>query len=167
MVKPKKLVSLEQLSQKVNKLKKAGKKLALANGCFDLIHVGHIRYLREAKEKGDLLIVAINSDMSVRQIKGNNRPILSQMDRAEIVSSFEFVDFVIIFDEPTVATLLYALKPDIHCKGTDYTPKTVPEKEVVKKYGGEISIVGDPKQHSSKDLINHILAKCSPHESNI
>jgi len=167
MAKPKKLLSLEQLTQEVKKLKKADKKLVLANGCFDLIHVGHVRYLREAKEKGDVLIVAINSDKSVGQIKGNKRPIFSQTDRAEIVASFEFIDFVIIFDEPTVATILNVLKPDIHCKGTDYTPETVPEKEVVKKYGGEISIVGDPKQHSSKDLIKRILAKYSPHESNI
>jgi len=167
MVKPKKLVSLGYLSKEVKKLKRAGKNIVLANGCFDLIHVGHIRYLREAKEKGDVLIVALNSDKSVQQIKGNRRPILSQIDRADIVASFEFVDFVIIFEEPTVAALLQILRPDIHCKGTDYSPETIPEKETVKKYGGEVSIVGDPKQHSSKDLINHILAKCSSHESNI
>jgi len=164
MSKPSKLLSLGELSAKLTELRKGGNKIVLANGCFDLIHVGHIRYLREAKQKGDVLVVAINSDSSVRQNKGEVRPILNQMERAEIVSAFEFVDFVIIFNESTVASLLRSLKPDIHCKGTDYTPHTVPEREVVKQYGGEICIVGDPKNHSSRDFIKNILRKFSSNE---
>jgi rfaE bifunctional protein nucleotidyltransferase chain/domain len=158
-----KVITLKTLIKEVEELRKAGKKIVLANGCFDLIHVGHIRFLQGAKKKGDTLIVAINSDKSVRQIKGEQRPIFSQDDRAEIISAIEFVDYVIIFNEPTVAKLLNSIKPDIHCKGTDYTYETVPERDVVKEYGGTISIVGDPKEHSTKDIIKYIVAKYSPH----
>jgi rfaE bifunctional protein nucleotidyltransferase chain/domain len=162
-----KLTTLKPLLKEVKKLRKAGKTIALANGCFDLIHVGHIRFLQEAKKKGDVLIVALNADDSVRQIKGALRPIFDQDDRADIISAIEFVDYVIIFNEPTVAKLLHSIKPDIHCKGTDYTYETVPEREVVKEYGGTISIVGDAKDHSSKDIIKQIVEKYSPHGSTI
>ena len=129
------------------------KKIVLANGCFDLFHVGHIRYLAGAKDLGDYLVVGINSDEQVRKLKGENRPFMNELERAEIVSAFAFVDFVTIFDEPTVTELIRAIRPDFHAKGTDYTTETVPEREIVKEYGGKVAIVGDPKDHSSTDLI--------------
>lgn len=130
--------------------------IAFANGAFDLLHVGHIRYLDAAKREGDRLVVAINSDASVRASKGPTRPILPQADRAELVAALRAVDYVVIFDEPTVAPLLELLKPDVHCKGTDYTVDTVPERETVKAYGGRIAIVGDPKDHSTTDLLSRL-----------
>ena len=125
----------------------------LANGCFDLFHVGHIRYLAGAKDLGDILIVGLNSDEQVRKLKGNNRPFMPENERAEIISALKFVDFVTIFPEPTVTELLRAIRPDFHAKGTDYTTETVPEREIVKEFGGQVAIVGDPKDHSSTDLI--------------
>jgi D-glycero-beta-D-manno-heptose 1-phosphate adenylyltransferase len=130
--------------------------IAFANGAFDLLHVGHIRYLEGAKREGDRLIVAINSDESVRALKGPSRPILKQSDRAELVAALRAVDYVVIFDEPTVAPLLELLKPDVHCKGTDYTIETVPERETVRAYGGRIAIVGDPKDHSTTNLLSRL-----------
>jgi D-glycero-beta-D-manno-heptose 1-phosphate adenylyltransferase len=130
--------------------------IAFANGAFDLLHVGHIRYLEGAKREGDRLIVAINSDASVRALKGPTRPILNQSDRAELVAALRAVDYVVIFDEPTVASLLELLKPDVHCKGTDYTVDTVPERDTVRAYGGRIAIVGDPKDHSTTDLLSRL-----------
>lgn len=130
-----------------------GAKIVLANGCFDLFHVGHIRYLAGAKSLGDVLIVGINSDQQVRRLKGANRPFMPEQERAEIVSALKFVDYVTIFDEPTVAELIRSLRPDFHAKGTDYTPETVPEREIVRACGGQTAIVGDPKDHSSTDLI--------------
>ena len=129
------------------------KTIVLANGCFDLFHVGHIRYLAGAKDLGDFLIVGINSDEQVRKLKGENRPFMNEAERAEIVSALVFVDFVTIFNEPTVTELIRAIRPDFHAKGTDYTTETVPEREIVKEYGGQVAIVGDPKEHSSTDLI--------------
>jgi rfaE bifunctional protein nucleotidyltransferase chain/domain len=119
--------------------------VAFANGCFDLLHVGHVRYLQASAAEGDRLIVAINDDESVRRLKGEGRPILAAADRAELVAALRAVDYVVIFHEPTVGPLLQALTPDVHCKGTDYTLDTVPERDVVKSYGGRIAIVGDPK----------------------
>ena len=133
-----------------------GLKIAFANGAFDLLHVGHIRYIEGAKREADRLVVAINSDESVRGLKGPNRPILSQSDRAELVSALRAVDYVVIFHEPTVAALLELLKPDVHCKGTDYTIDTVPERDTVRAYGGRIAIVGDPKDHSTTDLLSRL-----------
>jgi rfaE bifunctional protein nucleotidyltransferase chain/domain len=130
--------------------------IAFANGGFDLLHVGHIRYLEGAKREADRLIVAINSDASIRGLKGPNRPILPQADRAELVAALRAVDYVVIFTEPTVAPLLELLKPDVHCKGTDYTVDTVPERETVRAYGGRIAIVGDPKDHSTTDLLSRL-----------
>ncbi len=134
--------------------RREGKKIILANGCFDLFHVGHIRYLAGAKDLGGSLIVGINSDDQVRKLKGEKRPFMPQTERAEIVSAFRFVDFVTIFEEPTVEELIRAIRPDFHAKGTDYTTETVPEREIVKEYGGQVAIVGDPKDHSSTELIS-------------
>ncbi|CAN5471449.1 D-glycero-beta-D-manno-heptose 1-phosphate adenylyltransferase [soil metagenome] len=136
-----------------------GAKIVLTNGCFDLIHVGHIRYLAGAKALGDILIVGINSDEQVRKLKGENRPFMNETERAEIVSAFSFVDFVTVFDEPTVTELIRAIRPDFHAKGTDYTTETVPEREIVKEYGGQVAIVGDPKDHSSTQLIRIVSQK--------
>ncbi len=127
--------------------------IVLANGCFDVLHVGHVRYLRGARDLGDLLVVGINSDAQVARLKGVGRPILAAGERAELVASLEAVDLVTIFDEPTVTELLLAIKPDIHAKGTDYTVETVPERDVVRSYGGNIRIVGDPKEHSTSEMI--------------
>jgi len=133
--------------------RKNKKKIVLANGCFDLFHVGHIRYLSGAKALGDCLIVALNSDEQVRRLKGERRPLTPERDRAEIVAALRFVDYVTIFPEPTVEELIRALRPDFHAKGTDYTVDSVPEREIVLECGGQVAIVGDPKNHSSTDLI--------------
>ena len=134
----------------------AGRTIAFANGCFDLLHVGHIRYLQGAAEEADRLIVAVNADRSVRELKGGNRPILAAHDRAEMVAAIRGVDYVVVFDEPTVGPLLELIRPDVHCKGTDYTVESVPERETVRRYGGRIAIVGDPKDHSTRDLLSRI-----------
>lgn len=130
-----------------------GSKLILANGCFDLIHAGHVRYLMGAKSLGGTLLVALNSDEQVRKLKGEGRPIIAQDERAEILAAFRCVDAVTIFDEPTVTEIIRLLRPDFHAKGTDYTAETVPERDVVREYGGEVAIVGDPKDHSSSGLL--------------
>ena len=133
--------------------RRGGKRIVLANGCFDLFHVGHVRYLAGAKALGECLIVGINSDEQVRILKGANRPYIPENERAEIVSALRFVDYVTIFPEPTVTELIRAIRPDFHAKGTDYTSDTVPEREIVREYGGKVAIVGDPKDQSSTDLI--------------
>jgi len=134
----------------------AGRTVAFANGCFDVLHVGHTRYLAGAAAEADRLVVAINDDRSVQSLKGSGRPILSAADRAEIVAALEGVDYVVTFADPDVNRLLYLLRPDVHCKGTDYTPDTVPERQTVLSYGGRIAIVGDPKDHSTRDLVTRI-----------
>jgi len=136
--------------------RRTGKKIVLANGCFDLFHVGHIRYLAGARELGDCLVVAINDDAQVQNIKGGNRPFMPEQERAEIVSALKFVDFVTIFSEPTVEELIRVIRPDFHAKGTDYTAESVPEREIVFECGGQVVIVGDPKNHSSTDLIKTV-----------
>jgi rfaE bifunctional protein nucleotidyltransferase chain/domain len=133
--------------------------IVLANGCFDFLHVGHVRYLEAAKALGDLLIVGINSDEQTSRLKGEGRPVMSQDQRAEIVAALEAVDLVTIFAEPTVEQLLLALKPDIHAKGTDYTEDSVPERDVVRSFGGRVAIVGDPKNHSSSEMIDKVNRK--------
>ena len=150
------IVDRHTLAERVRDDRARGLKIAFANGGFDLLHVGHVRYLEGAKREGDRLVVAINSDASVRALKGPSRPILNQADRAELVAALRAVDYVVIFDEPNVAPLLELLKPDVHCKGTDYTIDTVPERETVKAYGGRIAIVGDPKDHSTTDLLSRL-----------
>jgi rfaE bifunctional protein nucleotidyltransferase chain/domain len=133
--------------------RRRGARIVLANGCFDLLHVGHIRYLEAARRLGDILVVGINSDEQVKGLKGANRPLMPENERAEIVAALRFVDLVTIFGEPTVAELIRAIRPDIHAKGTDYTEETVPEREIVREYGGRTAIVGDPKDHSTTALI--------------
>ena len=150
------VVSREELQNAVAADRAAGKRIAFANGCFDLLHVGHVRYLQAAAAEADRLVVAINDDTSVAGLKGKGRPILSEQDRAELVAALRGVDYVVIFPEPTVTPLLEALRPDVHCKGTDYTVETVPERDTVRGYGGRIAIVGDPKDHSTRDLLARI-----------
>jgi D-glycero-beta-D-manno-heptose 1-phosphate adenylyltransferase len=154
-----KVYSLESLQPIVAKLQRNAKTVVLANGCFDLLHVGHVRYLEAAKQLGDVLVVGLNNDSSVQKLKGPQRPLMSENERAEILAAFACVDYVVIFQEPTVEQVLLLLKPDIHCKGTDYTEGTVPEREIVRSYGGRIAIVGDPKDHSTRDLIQEILRR--------
>jgi rfaE bifunctional protein nucleotidyltransferase chain/domain len=139
----------------------AGKRVVLANGCFDLIHVGHVRYLEGAKAEGDLLIVAVNSDRSVESLKGRGRPLLSESDRVELVAAMEDVDFVVVFEGHTVASVIETIKPDVHCKGTDYSRETVPERDVTQRIGGETRIVGDPKDHSTRDILGLVLERFS------
>jgi len=131
----------------------AGRTIAFANGCFDVLHVGHVRYLAGAAHEADRLIVAVNNDASERGLKGEGRPLMDEAARAELVAAIRDVDYVVLFGDRSVDRLLQAIKPDVHCKGTDYTVDTVPERETVKAYGGRIAIVGDPKDHSTRDLI--------------
>lgn len=148
--------TIEELKIIIEKEKGRGKKVVFGNGCFDLLHVGHVRYLRGARELGDILIVAVNDDSSVTGLGKRKQVVTPAMERAEIISAIDAVDFVIIFSDPTVENLLMTLKPDIHAKGTDYTEDTVPEREVVRSYGGEVAIVGDPKDHSTRNIIKNI-----------
>ncbi len=134
----------------------AGRTLAFANGCFDLLHVGHVRYLQSAAAEGDRLIVAVNDDASVVALKGEGRPVQPAAERAELVAALRGVDYVVVFGDRTVERLLRLLKPDVHCKGTDYTVDSVPERAVVLAYGGRTAIVGDPKQHNTRDLLARI-----------
>ncbi|MEQ8768397.1 MAG: D-glycero-beta-D-manno-heptose 1-phosphate adenylyltransferase [Planctomycetota bacterium] len=137
-------------------LRSQGKKVVFANGCFDILHVGHIRYLQDAKSRGDYLVVAVNADASVKKLKGKGHPINVEDERAEVLAALECVDYVTIFTEDTADEILLKLKPDFHAKGTDYTPKTVPELETVLSFGGEVLIVGDPKDHSTSDVLQRI-----------
>jgi len=150
------VLSREELVEHVNDERAVGKRIILTNGCFDLFHAGHVRYLAGAKELGGVLVVGINSDEQVRQLKGDGRPHTPQDERAEIISALRCVDLVTIFHEPTVTELIRAIRPDFHAKGTDYTVDTVPEREIVLEYGGRVAIVGDPKDHSSTDVIRRI-----------
>jgi rfaE bifunctional protein nucleotidyltransferase chain/domain len=154
-------VDLETARRLADEARARGDRVVLANGCFDLIHVGHIRYLQSAKAEGDLLIVAVNSDDSVLSLKGPGRPFLNESDRAEVVAAMEDVDLVVIFHGQTVASVIEALRPDVHCKGTDYSEATVPERGVTRRVGGVTRIVGDPKDHSTRDLIGLVLAQFS------
>ena len=147
------VLSREELIGVVAVARSGGSRIVLANGCFDVLHVGHIRYLQGARELGDVLVVGVNSDRQVAIQKGAGRPILPATERAELLAALESVSYVTIFDEPTVEELLLALKPDVHAKGTDYTVDTVPEREVVKSYGGRVAIVGDPKDHSTSEIL--------------
>jgi D-glycero-beta-D-manno-heptose 1-phosphate adenylyltransferase len=150
------IVTRDELLRRAGQDRAAGRTIAFANGAFDLLHVGHVRYLQAAAQEADVLVVAINDDASVRGLKGSGRPIMTDCDRAELVAALRCVDYVVIFPEPTVGPLLEALRPDVHCKGTDYTVDSVPEREVVKAYGGRTAIVGDPKDHSTRDLLARI-----------
>lgn len=148
--------NVDELKEIIEKEKKAGRKIVFGNGCFDILHVGHVRYLRGARELGDILIVAVNDDSSVTGLGKRKEVVTPAAERAEIVSAIDCVDYVVIFSDPTVEGLLSALKPDIHAKGTDYTEDSVPERDMVLSYGGKVAIVGDPKDHSTRDIIKTI-----------
>ena len=144
------------LAAAVEEDRRAGRLVGFANGCFDILHVGHVRYLEGAKALVDRLIVAVNDDGSVRELKGEGRPVMAGAARAELVAALRCVDYVVLFGDRTVGRLLQELKPDVHCKGTDYTVDSVPEREIVRAYGGRTAIVGDPKDHSTRDLLARI-----------
>jgi len=153
------IVERNRLIARVAIARKNGARVVFTNGCFDLLHVGHVRYLEAARALGDLLVVGINADEQVRRLKGEGRPLMPERERAEVVASLRSVDLVTIFAEPTVEQLLLAIRPDIHAKGTDYTEDTVPERDVVRAYGGRVCIVGDPKDHSSTDMIKAVTSE--------
>jgi rfaE bifunctional protein nucleotidyltransferase chain/domain len=150
------VVTESELLARVAEDRGQGRTIALANGCFDILHVGHVRYLDGAAREADRLIVAVNDDASVRALKGPGRPLVPAEARAEVIAALRNVDYVIVFPDRTVDRLLAALRPDVHCKGTDYTPDTVPEREAVRAYGGRVAIVGDPKDHSTRDLLTRL-----------
>jgi D-glycero-beta-D-manno-heptose 1-phosphate adenylyltransferase len=155
----KKILNLTALQSAVAAHRARGQKIVFANGCFDILHVGHVRYLQGARALGDVLVVGVNSDASVRRIKEAGRPLMVEAARARLVAALECVDYVVLFDDASVEPLLEALHPNVHAKGTDYTRETVPEREVVRAYGGEVAIAGDPKHHSTHDLIRRVLHK--------
>ena len=150
------ILGREELLSRVSAERTNGSRVVLANGCFDVLHVGHVRYLAGARELGDVLVVGVNSDEQVARLKGVGRPILPATERAEIVAALESVTYVTVFDEPTVEELLLALRPDVHAKGTDYTEDSVPERDVVRSYGGRVAIVGDPKDHSTSTILERL-----------
>jgi rfaE bifunctional protein nucleotidyltransferase chain/domain len=158
------ILERNRLIARVAIARRHGARIVLANGCFDIVHVGHVRYLEAAKALGDLLVVGVNADEQVRRLKGPGRPFVSERERAEVIASLRAVDFVTVFPEPTVEALLKALRPDIHAKGTDYTEETVPEREIVRAYGGRVAIVGDPKDHSSSQMVMQLNRKVTSGE---
>ena len=151
-----KVGTLDDVRKRVEQARAEGRTVALANGCFDVLHVGHVRYLEGARAEADVLVVGVNGDDSVRRLKGEGRPVLPAGDRALLVAALRAVDHVVVFAEDDVARLLLALRPDVHCKGTDYTADTVPEKDVVRSYGGRVAIVGDPKRHDTRVLLQRV-----------
>jgi rfaE bifunctional protein nucleotidyltransferase chain/domain len=153
------ILDRNRLIARVAIARKGGARIVLANGCFDILHVGHVRYLEGARALGDLLVVGINSDEQVRSLKGDGRPLVPERERAEIIAGLRAVDFVTIFNEPNVEAILRAIRPDIHAKGTDYTEDSVPERDVVRSFGGRVAIVGDPKDHSTSELISQLGQK--------
>src|ERR687894_187609 len=152
------IVDRNRLIARVAIARKNGARVVFANGCFDLLHVGHVRYLEAARALGDLLVVGVNSDEQVRRLKGEGRPLVPERERAEVVASLRAVDYVKVFHEPTVTELLLAVRPDVHAKGTDYTEETVPERDVVRSFGGRVQIVGDPKDHSSTEMLGRVIS---------
>jgi rfaE bifunctional protein nucleotidyltransferase chain/domain len=156
-----KIIARDMLRQKLAVHKRRGQRIVFANGCFDTLHVGHIRYLEGARREGDVLVVGVNADSSVCNLKGPGRPILDEQARALLVAALRCVDYVVLFSEPTVETLLEELRPDVHAKGTDYTAETVPERAVAERLGIRVAIVGDPKDHSTRDLLDSI--RKAPH----
>jgi len=153
-----KLLDRAALTERLRELRAAGRSVALANGLFDILHVGHLRYLEGARAEADALVVAVNSDRSARALKGPSRPVTPERERAELVAGFACVDYVTIFDEGTVEPLLRDLRPDVHCKGTDYTAETVPEVAVARELGIRVAIVGDPKRHATREIIDKLRA---------
>jgi len=157
-----KLLTRAEAQARAAALRAAGARVVLANGAFDLLHVGHVRYLAAARGLGDVLFVAVNSDASVAGLKGPGRPVVPAEERVELLSHLACVDYLLVFDEPTVAAVLRELKPHVHAKGTDYTPDTVPERAVVAEWGGETAICGDPKDHATTDLVGEIVRRFAP-----
>lgn len=158
-----KILKIEALQRRLREARRAGRSIALANGCFDLLHVGHVRYLLDAKRRCDVLVVAINSDKSVRSYKGAGRPVQPEDERAEILAALECVDYVTVFDEPDVNLLLDTLRPNYHCKGTDYTVESVPERDTARRIGARVLICGDRKDHATRDLLARIARSQSRH----
>jgi len=157
-----KIVSREQLRRRVSEWRKVGEKVILTNGCFDLLHVGHIRYLHAAKELGGKVVVALNSDASVRELKGHGRPLMNEQERAEILAALTDVDAVVIFPEPDVRAIIHEIHPDVQAKGTDYTADSVPEHDEVTAHGGRVAIVGDPKDHSTTGFLKQMRNDTKP-----
>ena len=153
-----KIADLASVVDRVAEARAQGRTVALANGCFDVLHVGHVRYLHGARAEADVLVVAVNGDGAVRRLKGEGRPVMPAGDRALVVAALRDVDHVVVFEEDDVKAVLRALRPDVHCKGTDYTPDTVPERDVVREYGGRVAIVGDPKDHDTSRLLERLRA---------
>ena len=146
-------MTVAEAGRLAERLRAEGKRIVLANGCFDLLHVGHVRYLDAARRLGDVLFVGINGDAAVARLKGRGRPLMPAGERLELLSALRAVDHVVVFDDDTADTLIAAIRPDVHAKGTDYTPDSVPERETVRAHGGRVAIVGDPKDHSTRDLL--------------
>jgi rfaE bifunctional protein nucleotidyltransferase chain/domain len=157
-----KIANLAAVRARVAEARAAGRTVALANGCFDVLHVGHVRYLHGARAEADVLVVAVNGDGAVRRLKGEGRPAMPAEDRALVVAALRDVDHVVVFEEDDVKAVLRALRPDVHCKGTDYTPDTVPERDVVREYGGRVAIVGDPKDHDTTRLLARLRGAEAP-----
>jgi rfaE bifunctional protein nucleotidyltransferase chain/domain len=153
-----KVGALEDVAREVGAARAAGRTVALANGCFDVLHAGHVRYLQGARAEADVLVVGVNGDASVRRLKGEGRPVMPEGDRALLVAALRPVDHVVVFAEDDVGALILALRPDVHCKGTDYTTETVPERDVVRSYGGRVAIVGDPKDHDTRKILEKLRA---------
>jgi D-glycero-beta-D-manno-heptose 1-phosphate adenylyltransferase len=151
-----KIGTLEEVAGRVEEARRGGKTIALANGCFDVLHVGHVRYLEGARAEADVLVVGVNADDSVRRLKGEGRPVQPAGDRALLVAALRSVDHVVVFPEDDVGRLLLTLRPDVHCKGTDYTPDTVPERDVVRSFGGRVAIVGDAKEHDTRAVLDRL-----------
>jgi rfaE bifunctional protein nucleotidyltransferase chain/domain len=151
-----KIGSLESIQEQVDAMRRKGRTVALANGCFDVLHVGHVRYLEGARREAEVLVVGVNGDDSVRHLKGEGRPVMPSGDRALLVGALRATDHVVVFEEDDVTRLLLTLRPDVHCKGSDYTEDTVPERDVVRSYGGRVAIVGDPKDHDTRALLARI-----------
>lgn len=156
-----KIVSRDQLRERLAGHKRRGQRVVLANGCFDTLHVGHVRYLDGAKKEGDVLVVGVNADSGARKLKGPGRPILDERARAQLVAALRAVDYVVIFDEPNVEVLLEFLRPDVHAKGTDYSADTVPERATAARLGIRVAIVGDPKEHSTREFLEYV--RKAPH----
>lgn len=155
-------MTVAEAGRLAERLRAEGKRIVLANGCFDLLHVGHVRYLDAARHLGDVLFVGINGDAAVTRLKGRGRPLMPAGERVELLSALRSVDHVVVFDDDTADTLIAAIRPDVHAKGTDYTPDSVPERETVRAHGGRVAIVGDPKDHATRDVIGEIARRFAP-----
>lgn len=155
-------MTVAEAGRLAERLRAEGKRIVLANGCFDLLHVGHVRYLDAARRLGDVLVVGINGDAAVARLKGPGRPLMPAVERVELLSALRAVDHVVVFDEDTADALIRAVRPDVHAKGTDYTPESVPERETVQACGGRVAIVGDPKDHATRDVIGQIASRFAP-----